>query len=206
MSKQNKITSYFSNKNNSNEKNGSALKSENDGSNNIKVKFKEYTNEDADQITTVDLISDDENDGNLNQLLSIAEEDQLLLDSLLQYESSQENSPKKNPLKHDDSTNFFTAMVEDFLSKPSIHHLFGDGDIQLIDSFSRLPSEDHRKLLVRIYWLQWKWYKVSNMVVKYLNINGIDDHSRCIVELLQTEGFFLKGELELIIKTSQVLK
>ncbi|XP_077293438.1 uncharacterized protein LOC143916294 [Arctopsyche grandis] len=197
MSKQNKITSYFNNKNNSDEKNGSTFKSEMDGSNKMnkpKTEFKEYSSEDADQITTIDLISDSENDEKLKKLLSVDEEDQLLLVSLLQYESSQENSPKKNPFKPDDSTNFFTAMVEDFLSKPPLHHLFSDGDIQLIDSFSRLPSVDHRKLLVRIYWLQWKWYKVSNMVVKYLDIDAIDDYSRCIVELLQSQGFFLKGE------------
>lgn len=123
-----------------------------------------------------------------------SDDDDLLSRSLEAIESQNDLTTITNNIEIDSPTVFFVCMLEEFLDTPSLHYLFNASDIELIRSFYNLPSVEYKKLFVRLYWLQWKWYKASDAVLKYLKLD-IKCNRMCqnIIEKLQEYHFFSSG-------------
>lgn len=212
MSTQNKITSYFCKKSSSHELNV--------GKKYDNTKKVSYTiNESEDCI----VIDDDENYENISNgnsqgvnIINDADESFKKENEILNKE--QEEIPNKEEIEEmfqdifksnyeeygssinnvdfkqfDDTTIFFSNLVENFSNDVSLHYLFSNEEISLLNNFSELPTIHHKKIFARMYWLKWKWHKTTSIVNKYLNIDVINDFVRSIMRELINKQFLLNG-------------
>lgn len=206
MTTQNKITSYFCKRSSSDQ-----IKVNKNDFNTSKVSY--TINESEDCIVIDD--DDDENGENVdnenekevdfevktNELFKEKKDipNEKEIEEILEviwkedYDEFSASTSNNNFKQFDDTTIFFTNMVENFLTDISLHYLFSNDEINLLNRFSELPTIHHKKIYARMYWLQWKWHKIASIVNKYLNIDTINDFTKSIMKELINKGFLLNG-------------